>query len=260
MEDEGMVQSLFLAHGAPTLALEENAYTRFLEELGRKMGKPDAVVIFTAHWISPVLSVTYRDDAYETIHDFGGFQEELYEMEYPAKGSTETASRLKNIFEQAGIPVKLDSSRGLDHGSWVVLRRMYPAADIPVVQVSVNPALPVKEQYFIGECIRQLREKDILLIGSGGTVHNLFSIEWGRRTPVSWAVEFDDWLVEKVLAKDLDALFHYDQYAPHARRAVPTPEHFIPLFIAMGSGERETPELLHRSYDFGSLSHICFSF
>ncbi|MDQ0338810.1 4,5-DOPA dioxygenase extradiol [Caldalkalibacillus uzonensis] len=255
-----MVPSLFVCHGSPTLAIEENEYTRFLQGLGQQI-KPEAVVIFTAHWESPTLTISSTDQAYETIYDFGGFSEELFKLTYPAKGSTTIAALLEQQFSNYGIKTKRDERRGLDHGSWVVLRRLYPQADVPVVQLSVNPYLPPQEQYKIGQAIKRLGKEDILVIGSGGTVHNLGMIRWGETTPEKWAVEFDDWLIEKVQQKNLDSLFKYEELAPHARLAVPSAEHLVPLFIALGSGsDHEVPTLLYRSYDHGTLSHICFRF
>ncbi|MFC4770204.1 DODA-type extradiol aromatic ring-opening family dioxygenase [Effusibacillus consociatus] len=256
-----MALSYFICHGSPTLAVEDNEYTRFLRNLGEQTQKPKAIVIFTAHWENQVLSITDSDDIYETIYDFGGFPEELYSVKYPAKGSRKTASMLQEMFQRQGIPVRKDAKRGLDHGSWVVLRHMYPEEEVPVVQVSVNPYLSPEEQYKIGESIRDLGKEDILVIGSGATVHNLGTLAWGKETAEPWALEFDDWLIDKVQKRDLDSLFAYETLAPYARRAVPRAEHFVPLFITLGSGNPElSPKLLHRSYNYGTLSHIGFQF
>jgi 4,5-DOPA dioxygenase extradiol len=242
------------------LAIEDNQYTRFLENLGREIS-PKAIVIFTAHWENKTLTISNSDDIYETIHDFYGFPDELYRIRYPARGSTKIASMLGEKFRNRGIPVEMDSTRGLDHGSWVLLSRMYPKADIPVVQVSVNPHLAAEEQYKIGEAIQGIGNEDILVIGSGGTVHNLRMILWGQTTPEPWAVQFDDWLIDKIQHKDLEALFRYEDLAPHSRKAVPRAEHFVPLFIAMGSGNPQSQrKVIYRSYDFGTLSYLCLQF
>jgi 4,5-DOPA dioxygenase extradiol len=137
---------------------------------------------------------------------------------------------------------------------------MYPQADIPVVQVSVNPELSMDKQYKLGEAIRSLGQEDILVIGSGSTVHNLGTVNWNATEPVQWAVEFDNWLIEKVENDDKEALFSYRDLAPYAKAAIPREEHIVPLFIAMGSGQSNTPRLLHRSYAYGTLSYICFEF
>lgn len=256
-----MMPSYFICHGAPTLAVEKNDYTLFLKSLGQKIGKPKAIVIFTAHWESEVLSITSNDNVYETIYDFSGFPRDLFTIKYPAKGSSAIAGQLQKQFEKHGIPTRFDMRRGLDHGSWVVLRWLFPKADIPVVQLSVNPYLTMEEQYKIGQAISALREEDILVLGSGGTVHNLRSIIWGKKNTVDWAEAFDDWIIEKVIDWDVESLFDYRNQAPQAKMAVPRSEHFVPFFVAMGSGDnRKKAELLHRGYDFGTLSYLCYEF
>ena len=242
------------------LAIEQTEYTRFLSELASKM-KPKAIVIFTAHWEQPVTTVSSSDDIYETIYDFGGFPDELYRVKYPARGSSVVAGLVKERLKKHGVEVAEDTSRGLDHGSWTLLHRMYPDADIPVVQVSVNPYLPPEEQFKIGEALRGLGSDDVLVIGSGVTVHNLRIIKWGQKTAEPWAVEFDDWLIEHIEKGNTQSLFDYVDKAPHARMAVPRAEHFVPLFIAMGSGDPgRKPEVIHRSYDLGTLSYLCLQF
>jgi 4,5-DOPA dioxygenase extradiol len=167
-----MLPALFLAHGSPMLAIEQTDYTQFLERLGQTF-KPKAIVIFSAHWESEVQSISSTDGVYETIHDFYGFPEELYAIRYPAKGSVQLAERLAEMFADGGIEVRKDRSRGLDHGSWTLLHRMYPQADIPVIQLSVHPFLPPETQFNIGACLRGIGDQGILVIGSGVTVHNL---------------------------------------------------------------------------------------
>ncbi|SDE16061.1 Aromatic ring-opening dioxygenase, catalytic subunit, LigB family [Paenibacillus sp. UNCCL117] len=255
-----MMPSLFLAHGSPMLALQQNDYTDFLQRLAGRL-QPKAIVIFTAHWETQTTTVSASDAVYETIYDFGGFPDELYALTYPAKGSSRIAGDVKDRLEKQGIAVHTDLTRGLDHGSWTLLYRMYPAADIPVIQLSVNPYLPPAEQYKIGEALRGLGDEDILVIGSGVTVHNLRMVNWGQNTPEPWAVAFDDWLIDRLERRDLEALFSYDRLAPHAQAAVPRPEHFVPLFIALGAGSPDRkPELIHRSYELGTLSYACFEF
>jgi 4,5-DOPA dioxygenase extradiol len=255
-----MVPSLFLAHGSPMLAIQETEYARFLKTLGEQY-TPRAIVIFTAHWETETITISASDDVYDTIHDFYGFPEEMYRLNYPAKGSAEIAALAAERFEQNGIRVQKDFKRGLDHGSWVLLMRMYPQADIPVVQISVNPFLSPAEQYKIGRSLQGLGKEDILVIGSGVTVHNLRIIKWGQTTPEPWAVEFDDWLLEQFQKGDLDSLFQYERLAPHARLAVPRPEHFVPLLIAAGSGGPDSqPKVIHRSYEMGTLSYLSLAF
>lgn len=253
-----MIRPLFICHGSPELAIQNNEYTGLLSELGKRI-RPKAIVIFSAHWESHILTISSIDGTYDMIYDFGGFSRELYSIKYPAKGSSEIAVRLQSMLENHGIQSRLDEKRGLDHGAWVVLKHMYPGADIPVVQVSVNPKLPPEKQYEIGQAIQRLGEEDVLVIGSGGTVHNLFTVDFGATETEAWAEEFDDWLLEKIQRNDMASLFAYRQLAPHGKRAVPSEEHFVPLFIVLGcSLDEKTPKLLHRSYDYGTLSYICF--
>ncbi|XJZ26649.1 DODA-type extradiol aromatic ring-opening family dioxygenase [Bacillota bacterium Lsc_1132] len=253
-----MMPSLFLAHGSPMLAIENTEYTDFLSNLGRKL-RPQAIVIFTAHWEEKQVTISAVEGAYETIYDFYGFPEELYQVKYPAKGSKELADRVQNLFAKAGIPAQFDIKRGLDHGSWTLLSRMYPNADIPVVQISVNPFLVPEKQYEMGEALRGLGQENILVIGSGVTVHNLKMVNWGQTEPEEWAVQFDDWLIEHMEKDNREALFRYEKLAPNANAAVPRPEHFVPLFIAMGSGQSK-PAVIYRNYEFGTLSYLCMAF
>jgi 4,5-DOPA dioxygenase extradiol len=254
------MKPLFLAHGSPMLAIEHNEYSMFLKQTGESL-KPDAIVIFTAHWETDTVTISSKDDEYETIYDFYGFPDELYQIKYAAKGSTKVAALVGKLLSDKGISVAYDTERGLDHGSWTMLKHMFPKADIPVVQVSVNPYRPMQEQYQIGEALRSLGAQNILLIGSGVTVHNLRAVNWGQKEPESWAVEFDDWLIEKMNKHDLNSLFEYELLAPHAKMAVPRAEHFVPLYIALGSGDAEaTPQVINRSYEFGTLSYLSMQF
>ncbi|HYK73232.1 MAG TPA: class III extradiol ring-cleavage dioxygenase [Pseudoneobacillus sp.] len=255
-----MMQALFLAHGSPMNAIEDKEYTRFLKDYGKTL-QPKAIVIFTAHWESEVLTISSSDQTYETIYDFYGFPDELYEMKYPAKGSAKLAQIIEERLVNQGISVKKDTTRGLDHGSWTLLHRLFPKADVPVIQISVNPFLHPEKQYEIGKALRGLGKEDVLVIGSGVTVHNLRIIKWGQTTPESWAVEFDDWLIDKLKEADLPSLFEYEKLAPHAKTAVPRPEHFVPLYIAMGTADSlSNTKVIFRNYEYGTLSNLCFQF
>ncbi len=255
-----MMPSLFIAHGAPSLALEENAYTEFLQELGQTLPKPKAIVLFSAHWEATTQQVSSVAE-YETIYDFGGFQPELYQIKYPAQGHAETTAEVERLFTEAGIPVQTDDVRGLDHGAWVVLRLLYPDADIPVVALSVNRYLTGEQQYQVGQALASLREQDVLVIGSGGTVHNLRRLNWGSNEIDPWALEFDNWLQDKLENWDTESLFAYDTLAPSAQAAVPTPEHFVPLLLAMGAGDRnKQATLMFKAYQLGNLSLSCWKF
>lgn len=255
-----MVPSLFISHGSPYLAIQQNEYSRFLHRLGKRI-QPQAIAIFSAHWESEILSFTFTDDPLETVYDYYGFPDEMYQVEYPAKGSKEVAECLEERFEKAGIQTLREEKRGLDHGSWVALKHMYPKADIPVVQLSVHPFMPLQDQYKIGKALQGIGKEGILVIGSGTTVHNFQWMNLNSKEPLKEAVEFDNWLIEKVIEKDLDALYEYRKLAPHGRLAVPRPEHFVPLFIAMGAGdENKIPVVLNQTYEFGAMSNLSFEF
>lgn len=255
-----MLPSLFVAHGAPTLAIEQNEYVDFLRSLASSLPKPQAIVIFSAHWESGVQLVSDVTQ-YDTIYDFYGFPDELYRKTYPAKGDPSLAKEIVGLFQAKGIKAELDTKRGLDHGAWVPLELLYPAVDIPVVALSVNPMLSAKEQYQIGKALASLREKDVLVIGSGGTVHNLRRLNWGTSSVDEWAKQFDEWLGEHFMKWDTEELFAYETKAPYTREAVPTPEHFIPILLAMGAADdQRVAKRLHQSYQLGSLSLTSWKF
>ncbi len=256
--------SFFIAHGSPLIAIEDNEYTQFLQTLGGTFPKPAGVVLFSAHWESTVQLVSDVKE-YDTIYDFYGFPEEMYNIKYPAKGSPTIVKYIEEMFAANEIPFETETKRGLDHGAWVILKFLYPNGEIPVISMSVNPSVTPEEQYKIGQSLAELRRKDILIIGSGGTVHNLRAL---RRTETSgnvdpWALEFDNWLAMNLSNWDLNKLFKYDSLAPHADYAVPRygNEHFIPIFYAMGAADHErTAKLIHRSFRYGNLSHSVWQF
>jgi len=255
-----MMPSFFFAHGAPSIVLESNEYTKLLKQFKEHMPKPKAIVLFTAHWEESVQTVSAADK-YETIYDFGGFQDELYQMTYPARSERTLVESIQSLLAQHGIENVRDETRGLDHGAWAVLKLLYPQADIPVVALSVNRYLTNEQQYQIGQALAELREQDILIIGSGGTVHNLRRLNWKSDGIDEWAEQFDHWIQSKLESWDTEALFQYRELAPHAQDAVPTSEHFIPLLLVMGTGDaNRKAKLLHRSYQYGNLSLSCWQF
>jgi 4,5-DOPA dioxygenase extradiol len=259
-----MLPSYFIAHGAPLIAIENNEYTQFLNQLGSTMPRPKAIVLFSAHWESQNQKVSSVDE-YSTIYDFGAFSEELFRIKYPAKGHKLVSKEVQDLLEKHGISYEVDTNRGLDHGAWVVLRLLYPNADIPVISMSVNPHLLPQEQYQVGKALSGLREADVLIIGSGGTVHNLRALNWSKDNGEvdDWAFAFDKWLEIHLKNWDVDSLFDYTKSAPAALMAVPPygVEHFIPIFYAMGAADgSQKATLLHRSYRYGNLSHSVWQF
>ncbi|HEY8346411.1 MAG TPA: class III extradiol ring-cleavage dioxygenase [Symbiobacteriaceae bacterium] len=258
-----MLPAFFVAHGSPTLVVEQDAYTRFLAELGAEL-KPRAVVIFSAHWLSGVQEIS-AVPRYHTIHDFFGFPEELYQIEYPAAGDPALAAEIGRLLSRHQVAHRLNRSRGLDHGAWVVLRLMYPDATIPVVAMSVNPRLSPAEQYRIGQALAPLRRQNVLILASGGSVHNFKTMRWWDESQQGdrWAEAFDQWVSDRARAWDLEALFAYRTRAPHADLAVPLPgvEHFIPFFYAMGAADdQRVCRERFRSYRYGNLSHTVWQF
>ncbi|QQE78299.1 dioxygenase [Alicyclobacillus sp. SO9] len=257
-----MIPSLFIAHGSPLLAIEDNEYTQFLQQLGHTLPRPKAIVLFSAHWVSGLQKVSEVAE-YDTIYDFGGFPDELYQISYPAKGDLETARAVERLLDANNFASEVESQRGLDHGAWVILHHLFPEADIPVIAMSVNPRLSPSEQYRIGTSLAALRAKDVLVIGSGGTVHNLGALNWQANDADQWALEFDKWLEARLGDWNLKSLYAYESLAPSARLAVPPygNEHFVPLFYAMGAADASrTAKLLHRSYQYGSLSQTVWQF
>lgn len=245
------------------LAIEDNKYSQDLHQLGKRLGKPDAIVVFTAHWVSAVQTVTSTDEPQQTVYDFGGFSPKLYEIKYPARGSVQVANEVTSLLEQSGFMVNTSSHRGLDHGVWVILHHMFPDADIPVVSASVNSMLEPEDQYRIGKALTELKDKNVVIIGSGGTVHNFNTMDLSFEGPEidAWAEEFDTWLIEHMQKWDTAALFDYRQQGRHAELATPDYEHFLPLFIAMGAGDdKREVHVVHRSYRYKNLSHMIVEF
>jgi 4,5-DOPA dioxygenase extradiol len=230
------IPSLFVSHGAPTMANQANDVTRAWTRLGNVLPRPEAIVMVSAHWdnLHParLRSAAARDDP--RLHRL---PEELYQIRYPAKGSPILAQRVQASLANAGLVVEVDSTRGLDHGAWVPLKWMYPKADIPVAQVSVQSRQGARHHYAIGKALAPMRAGGVLVIGSGGIVHNLRDLDWsGSGAVMDWARDFNDWIAQKVEARALEDLLDYRRLAPLPSRAHPTEEHFDPFFVAMGAG------------------------
>lgn len=256
------MRSMFLAHGSPMNALADNEYTRFLNQLGENMS-PEAILIISAHWENDLLTLTRTDEIYETIYDFYGFPKELYEVKYPARGSVAVADAVAHQLDFAGFSCCIDETRGMDHGSWTLLKHLFPEASVPVVQMSLNANLDAEEQIVLGQALQGLKDSNLLVIGSGVTVHNLRLLDWDKGFDAlaePWAVEFDDWLVANSSLRELKQLEGYLRLAPHARKAAPTLEHFVPYLIVRGAGFSPEPKLMHRTYEMGSLSYIAMEF
>jgi len=255
-----MVPAMFVAHGLPSIVMESNPYTAFLRNLGKLLPKPRGIVIISAHWEHSVQQIASAAKP-ETMHDFFGYPERLYDIAYPASGDLVLSMDIEKLLTAEGIRCELNNGRGLDHGAWTVLSLMYPAADIPVVALSLNPRLVPEEQYRIGQALQPLKDRDVMIVGSGGTVHNLSRLRWQNGAAEGWAVRFDEWLNDAIGVWDKDALFDFAQRAPYAAEAAGSREHLMPLFICMGAADkRRTARLLHQQYDYGTLSLTAWMF
>lgn len=231
------IPALFLSHGSPMLALEEEPTTQFLRGLSTGFPKPNAILVASAHWETSEPLVTGATHP-ETIHDFSGFPKELYELRYPAPGNPALAQRIKSLLAKAGFNAGVDTARGLDHGVWDPLLVMYPAADFPVIELSVQPERDARWHYRIGQALSPLRNENILIIGSGNLTHNLREAFRGHHEQAPpWVSAFAEWVADKVNAGDIESLLDWQNLAPHARENHSTPEHFLPFFVALGAAE-----------------------
>jgi len=259
-----MFPALFVSHGAPTFPLTDAPARSFLEHLADRLpGKPRAILVISAHWETPRPQLT-ANEVNETIHDFYGFPKELYEIRYPAPGSAWLVDRVATLIEANNGTVIRQAGRGLDHGAWVPLRLVYPDADIPVVQLSVQTALGPDYHYRLGELLSPLRAEDVLIVGSGSFTHDLSSFRdyyHAIHAPApAWVDEFADWMSAAIEEDRIDDLLAYRTRAPHAVRNHPTEEHLLPLFVALGAGAHEGTAQLHRSTTYGILRMDAFAF
>lgn len=244
---------LFLSHGSPMTALGGDELTQVWTTLSTRLSKPEAIVLVSAHW-NTRLPIVGGSAQPETIHDFAGFPDELYALRYPAPGAPELAQRIKQQLGDAGIAAGIDASRGLDHGAWVPLRTLFPAADIPVLQLSVQPERCARHHYALGAALAPLADDNILIVASGHLTHNLG--EYMRGKPRAEETQaFRDWVHTRLLAGESEALLDWPHAAPHASFAHPTPEHFLPLFVALGAaGPKHTTEWLGGGWVTNSLA------
>jgi 4,5-DOPA dioxygenase extradiol len=248
--------AIFFGHGNPLNALQRNVYTLGWESIGKETPKPRAVLCISAHWYVPETAVTAMDTP-RTIHDFGGFPRELYEVKYPAPGSPEVAERVASLL--APIPVGRDHGWGLDHGAWSVLCHVFPQAEVPVVQLSIDETKAPAFHYQVGQRLAPLRDEEVLIIGSGNLVHNLHAYAWGRHPvePFDWTVRFEERVRELLLAGDHGPLVEYETLGRDAMLSVPTPDHYLPLLYVIAlqrKGEQITFPV--EGVDGGSISML----
>jgi 4,5-DOPA dioxygenase extradiol len=221
--------ALFVGHGAPMNAVEDNAFARAWLDLGHTMPRPKAILCVSGHWVEHGICVTASERP-GTYHDFYGFPPDYYLLSYPAPGDPALAARMSDVL---GAPVRLDTERGLDHGVWAVLIRMYPEADIPVVQLGLDADRPLPGHFELAKRLYPLRDEGVLVMGSGNIVHNLSMFRLGNTAPADWALRFDSKVRELVAANDVRMLANPGALGPDARLAVPTAEHYVPLLYAL---------------------------
>ncbi|MFN4235262.1 MAG: 4,5-DOPA dioxygenase extradiol [Bacteroidia bacterium] len=230
---------LFVGHGSPMNAIEDNEFSQSWKKLGEKLPKPTAIVCISAHWETKGTFVTAMPKP-QTIHDFGGFPQALYDVQYPAPGSPELANEIKNTITT--VPIQLDEKWGLDHGTWSIIRPMYPKADIPVIQISIDYTQSSTFHYELGKQLNKLRRKGVLIVGSGNMVHNLGKIAWHKMNEpeygFDWALEANNKMKEFILSENHQALINFKNQGKAFDLAIPTPEHFIPLLYILGLKEK----------------------
>lgn len=248
--------AIFFGHGSPMLAVQSSAYTRAWSAIGRALPRPRAVLSVSAHWYVRGTHVTAMS-APRTLHDFGGFPPELYAVSYPAPGDPALAEHIRDLL--GPLTIGLDQDWGLDHGTWSVLRHVFPGADVPVLQLSLDATKPAAFHYEVGKRLAPLREDRVLVIGSGNIVHNLRAYAWGNPSapPLDWAVGFEDEVRKRLVAGDHDALIRYEIFGGEARLAVPTAEHYLPLlYIIALQGDEDAVTFPVEGIDGGSMSML----
>tara|TARA_R110001583_G_scaffold192614_1_gene359289 strand:- start:643 stop:1497 length:855 start_codon:yes stop_codon:yes gene_type:complete len=246
---------LFLGHGSPMNAIEENEFVSTFRKLGQELTRPNAILCISAHWETNGTYVTAMQNP-KTIHDFGGFPKALFEVHYPAPGSPELAKETKDIISKT--EVKFDDKWGLDHGAWSVIKHLYPNADIPVIQMSIDYTKPAKYHYELAKEIKSLRHKGVLIIGSGNMVHNLRKVVWNKLNEdfaFDWAIEANEKMKSNILSGNHENLINFKSQGKAFDLAIPTPEHYMPLLYTLAlKEENESIELFNDKHVGGSLT------
>jgi len=251
--------ALFVSHGAPTFALEPGLLGPRLIKIGERLSGVTAVLVVSAHWQTRGVQVMTTATP-ETVHDFGGFPPELYELQYPAPGAPALAAETARLLAEAGIAVSFNDRRGLDHGVWVPLGFLFPRSDVPVFQVSMAVDLDAEGALRLGRALAPLRERGVLVVGSGSLTHNLYEFRQYAPQEATYAREFSEWIRQEIVRRDVGALTRYRQGAPHAERAHPTEEHFLPLLVALGASRAtDALDLIHGGITHGVLSMDSFA-
>lgn len=249
--------AIFFGHGSPGNVMEDNAFTRCWQQLGKEFEKPQAIICVSAHWFTNGVYVSSAGHP-PTIHDFGGFPKNMYELQYPAPGSPKLAQEICERLSSASV--RADAERGFDHGNWCVLSKAYPEADIPIVQLSMDADMLPSQHYEIGSLLSSFRDEGVMLVGSGNIVHNLTVMDWNMRNgSYPWAARFGDYIRDSIANDEPSHLIDYAQFGEDAALSVPSPDHYLPLLYVMGArrpGETvriETPVMEYGSIDMTSI-------
>ena len=254
--------ALFIGHGSPMYALSPNQYTQAWADIGKKIPTPSAILMISAHWYTRGIWLTAMEHP-KTIHDFGGFPDELFAMEYPAPGSPQLATQVRDLLSPHFSNITLeDAEWGLDHGSWSVLKYMYPNANIPVVQMSIDATLTNQDHFLIGQHLQSLRDENVLVLSSGNVVHNLRHIARHDDAPTPlWATVFNDFFKQHLLDNDLSPLIEWQSSHPDVKMAVPTAEHYLPLIYTLGLQQKsESATIITNGIEMSSISMLSFGF
>lgn len=250
--------AVFAGHGSPMYALEPNRFTEAWATLGKSLKRPDAVLVISAHWVTRGVWVTAMSKP-KTIHDFGGFPQALFDIQYPAPGSPALADRVKELLN---FPVVLEENEwGIDHGAWSVLKYMYPHADVPIVQLSLDGSRSARAHYELAKQLRPLRDENILILSSGNVVHNLRTIDWhDNAVPHPWAQEFNQFFVSEMHADHHESLIDWERYGDAAHLSIPTAEHYWPALYTLALQERgEHAKVFTNGIEMSSISMLGFS-
>ncbi|XP_074311659.1 4,5-DOPA dioxygenase extradiol-like [Silene latifolia] len=258
--------TFFISHGSPSISVDDSITARkFLKGWKEHVLEetPKAILVVSGHWETPQPTLCAVDGLFDTTHDFYGYPPPMYKLKYPAQGATELAKRAQELLKGSGFnPVFTDEERGLDQGAWVPLMLMYPEAGIPVCVLSVQMHMDATHHFNMGRALTSLKDEGVLIIGSGGVINNMKEMHHSRFEPVqSWASEFDGWLEDALTSGRFQDVNEYLKKAPHAERAQPFPDHIYPLHVALGAaGENAKAELIHRSWDWATLSYSSYKF
>lgn len=253
-----MMPVIFVGHGNPMYAIAENEFTRTWQQLGQILPKPQAIVVISAHWETVGTYITAMARP-RTIHDFYGFPQALFDVQYNAAGNPQLARKIADKLQQTNV--QADENWGLDHGAWSVLRHIYPEANVPTIQLSLDTTKAVSEHYSLAKELQFLRNNGVLIVGSGNIVHNLRLADFNKTSGDDWAIAANETLKKLVLADDHESLINYERLGKNIGLAIPTPEHYLPLlYILALKNKGETTEIFNDAVELGSLSMTSFKF